>query len=85
MQLLSINWNVDPVMLSLGPFSIRYYAICWVLCFVVCYIIFRKIFKKENFENGMTLNMGQWLSLPFVIGGIIILVYYFKKSLKPHK
>ena len=48
MQLLSINWNVDPVMLSLGPINLRYYAICWVLCFAVSYVIFRKIFKKEN-------------------------------------
>lgn len=34
-------------------------------------------FIKEpqvNFENGMLLNMGQILSIPFIIGGIIILM-----------
>ena len=50
MQLLSINWNVDPVLFSLGSIHIRYYSISWVLCFVVSYIIFRKIFKKENLK-----------------------------------
>ena len=34
-------------------------------------------FVKENqvdFEKGMTLNMGQWLSIPFVVAGIILVV-----------
>jgi len=33
-------------------------------------------FIKNNqvaFESGMTLNMGQWLSIPFVLFGIILL------------
>ena len=33
------------------------------------------------FEQSMTLNMGQWLSLPFVVLGIAMLVYsYIKKQ-----
>lgn len=30
------------------------------------------------FEQTMTLNMGQWLSLPFVIIGAILMIYYFR-------
>lgn len=39
-------------------------------------------FLKENqeaFEEGMTLNMGQLLSIPLIIIGIVILVSRFKK------
>ena len=32
------------------------------------------------FEQNMTLNMGQWLSLPFILIGIAILVYSFIKK-----
>ncbi|NBC81995.1 MAG: prolipoprotein diacylglyceryl transferase [Bacteroidetes bacterium] len=35
-------------------------------------------FIKENqvaFESGMILNMGQWLSIPFVLSGLFILYY----------
>ena len=32
------------------------------------------------FEQDMTLNMGQWLSLPFILIGIAILVYSFIKK-----
>lgn len=30
------------------------------------------------FEQSMTLNMGQWLSIPFVIVGIILIIYCFQ-------
>ena len=41
-------------------------------------------FFKENqvaFENGMILNMGQLLSIPFILAGILLLVFS-KKNLK---
>lgn len=34
---------------------------------------------QETFEAGMLLNMGQWLSIPFVIGGIFLVVRAIKK------
>lgn len=44
-----------------------------ILIFTVRFII---EFVKENqeaWENGMALNMGQWLSIPFVLAGIFML------------
>ena len=40
-------------------------------------------FLKENqvdFENTMTLNMGQWLSVPFIIIGIYFMLFYGRKQ-----
>lgn len=40
-------------------------------------------FIKEDqvdFEQGMVLNMGQWLSLPFIAVGILMLVWSFTKA-----
>lgn len=42
-------------------------------------------FIKEDqvpFEEGMKLNMGQWLSIPFVLLGMLILYLYHRKSKK---
>ncbi len=42
-------------------------------------------FLKENqvnFEDNMTFNMGQWLSVPFVIIGLYFMLFYGKKALK---
>lgn len=35
---------------------------------------------QEAFEKGMMLNMGQWLSIPFVIAGITLIVLAIKKG-----
>ncbi|HBY01068.1 MAG TPA: prolipoprotein diacylglyceryl transferase, partial [Rikenellaceae bacterium] len=40
-------------------------------------------FAKEPqvpFEQGMTLNMGQWLSIPFVAGGVLLLIFSIYKG-----
>jgi len=34
---------------------------------------------QEAFEAGMTLNMGQWLSIPFVLLGVFLIVRALKK------
>ncbi|MDA3927552.1 MAG: prolipoprotein diacylglyceryl transferase [Prolixibacteraceae bacterium] len=36
---------------------------------------------QEAFEATMSLNMGQWLSIPFVVGGIVLVLLSLKKKL----
>ena len=43
-------------------------------------------FIKENqvsFEESLSLNMGQWLSIPFILLGIVFLYYSFTKKMYP--
>jgi len=54
----------------------------WFLigCFGMRFII---EFIKEpqvEFENAMTLDMGQWLSVPFIIAGIAILILAYSRK-----
>jgi prolipoprotein diacylglyceryl transferase len=35
---------------------------------------------QEPFENGMSLDMGQWLSIPFVLTGIFLIVRALKRG-----
>ena len=37
---------------------------------------------QEEFERGMLLDMGQWLSVPFVILGVVILYRALKRPAK---
>lgn len=42
-------------------------------------------FVKEEqvaFEQGMTLDMGQWLSIPFILGGVVLIILSHKGILK---
>lgn len=34
--------------------------------------------KQVDFENAMVLDMGQWLSLPFIVGGLAIAILSYK-------
>ncbi len=51
-----------------------------VLVFTARFFI--EFIKEEqvDFEKDMALNMGQWLSIPFILIGIGLLVYAFKKK-----
>lgn len=40
---------------------------------------------QVGFEEGMSLNMGQWLSIPFVLIGIASIVYSFKQPIKEYR
>ncbi len=56
------------------------FGVFLILLFLARFII---EFFKENqvaFENQMTLNMGQWLSLPFIIAGVLLLILQRKPS-----
>ena len=46
----AIHWNVDPVMLQLGGFSLRWYSIGFLLAFLVSYIILIGVYKREKVE-----------------------------------
>ena len=54
------------------------------LFFIGCFgMRFLIEFIKEpqvGFEEQMTLNMGQWLSIPFVVLGVVLLIYSFIKK-----
>ena len=56
-------------------------GIFFIVCFGMRFLI---EFIKEpqvDFENAMLLDMGQWLSIPFVLLGIGLLVYSYKKKI----
>ena len=58
-----------------------YIGIFFIVLFGMRFLI---EFVKENqvdFEAGMALNMGQLLSIPFILRGIAILIYSYKKKL----
>jgi phosphatidylglycerol---prolipoprotein diacylglyceryl transferase len=57
-----------------------FFGLATVLCFTARFLI---EFVKENqvgFEDGMTLNMGQLLSLPYLIVGIGFIIYGLRRT-----
>jgi len=57
------------------------YMFSWFLILVFGFRFLIEFLKEPQvgFESAMTLNMGQWLSIPFVITGIILLINSYSK------
>ena len=43
-----IEWNVDPVLFTLGPLSPRWYGLLFASAFIVSYWILRRVFRTED-------------------------------------
>jgi prolipoprotein diacylglyceryl transferase len=58
-----------------------YIGIFFIVLFGMRFLI--EFIKNDqvSFESGMALNMGQLLSIPFILLGIAILIYSYKKKL----
>jgi prolipoprotein diacylglyceryltransferase len=57
-----------------------YFGLCLTLIFTFRFFV--EFIKEEQvaFENGMMLNMGQLLSIPFVLIGIYFMFFYGKNK-----
>ena len=57
-----------------------FFGLCLTEIFVFRFFVELLKENQVDFENTMTLNMGQWLSIPFVIIGIYFMLFYGKKQ-----
>ena len=48
LDILAIHWHVDPVLLHLGNFGIRWYSLLFVSGFILGWYIFRSFFRREG-------------------------------------
>jgi prolipoprotein diacylglyceryl transferase len=63
-----------------------FFGLCLTAIFTFRFFIEFLKENQVNFEESMTLNMGQWLSVPFVLIGVYFMFFYGKnKGLRPQK
>jgi len=48
MNLLYIDWNIDPVIFSIGNVKLQYYGLLFVSGIALCFTILKPIFRKEG-------------------------------------
>jgi len=61
-------WNVDPILLELGPLQLRWYGLLFVGSFFLAAIILTWIYKREGKNPVVVDNMILYLMLGAVIG-----------------
>lgn len=57
-----------------------YFGYCLTTIFVFRFFVEFIKASQEAYEDSMMLNMGQWLSIPFVIIGIYFMIHSFKTN-----
>ena len=57
-----------------------FFGLCLTYIFTFRFFIEFLKENQEDFENSMMFNMGQWLSVPFIIIGVYFMFFYDKKK-----
>lgn len=72
--LLIVYWRLKNYKIRSGVGTCLYFGLCLMLIFTFRFFV--EFIKKEqvDFEKGMALDMGQLLSIPFIIAGIYFTV-----------
>ena len=48
--LLFIDWNPSIEVFKIGSFSVRWYALCWILGLLGAYLVMRKLYRMEGID-----------------------------------
>jgi len=87
-MLAFINWDINPEIFSVGPFSIRYYGLLFALAFYAAYIVFVQMFKREKISMEVLDSLTFYMIIGVVVGarlGHILFYepgYYFSHPLE---
>lgn len=68
MSLLSIVWDVDPILIHIGNGGIRWYGLLWALGLYAAYLIQVKLYKHEHCPEEWTDSLFMWITIGTIIG-----------------
>ncbi len=68
MLLNAIYWNVDPIIIHIGSFGLRYYSLGFLLAFVLGYLILSSMFKREKVHTDYLDSLVVYVFFAVLIG-----------------
>jgi len=66
--LLYILWNPDLEFFHLGPFSVRWYGLCWLLGFTAAYLLVRRLYREQHIKEELFEPLFLYCFLGILIG-----------------
>ncbi|MBQ3659826.1 MAG: prolipoprotein diacylglyceryl transferase, partial [Bacteroidales bacterium] len=67
-NLLYVTWDVNPILVQLGPLAIRYYSLLFVAGFPLGYLMVAKMYKRENKNTDLLEPLLYALLLGTIVG-----------------
>ncbi len=80
MDFLSIVWNVDPIILKIGPLAIRWYSLLFVSGFPLGYWLFRKFYKAEGLSDKLLEPLLYALLIGTIVGARVGHCLFYEPS-----
>lgn len=74
---LAIHWNPDPEIFKLGPFSIRYYGLMFVISFLLGIWIVKKFFKEDKVSLELVDSLFVWVAIATILGARLGEVFFY--------
>ena len=66
-----ITWNVDPVLVHLGPLAIRWYGLLWAIGIYATLLIVQKLFKHEGLPEAWLDKLFMYTVIGTILGARI--------------
>ncbi|RJO69664.1 MAG: prolipoprotein diacylglyceryl transferase [Myxococcales bacterium] len=64
-------WDIDPVMLRLGPLQIRYYGLLFALLLLTGFHFFKVVLRRIGYPENMLYGYFYWVSICGILGARI--------------
>lgn len=78
MNLLYINWDVDPVFFTILGFEVRYYGILFAIAFVISYWVFTRMYKFEGIKVEEIDGLAFYVVIGVVVGARLGHVLFYQ-------
>ena len=74
--------NIDPVILKIGPLSVRWYGMMYIIGFASSYLLIRYQMKKKGFNSGKAFvdTLYSYIILGLLIGARLGYVIFYNRS-----
>ena len=77
---LFISWNVDPILLNLGPLAIRWYGLMFAIGFLAGYMIVARMFRHEGAPEKWLGTLLMYLVICTVVGARLGHVFFYESE-----
>ncbi|MBU0981344.1 prolipoprotein diacylglyceryl transferase [Patescibacteria group bacterium] len=75
-----LTWNIDPVLLELGPLQVRYYGIFFALSLFLAYMVARHMVKMKKLSLENLDSLAIYLIIGLVVGARLGHVLFYESN-----
>jgi phosphatidylglycerol:prolipoprotein diacylglycerol transferase len=71
------HWNINPILVQVGPFTIRWYGLCFAAAFLVGYWIMDRIYREEGRSTESLDPLLFYMVVGAVVGARLGQVFFY--------